>query len=181
MNDKVLNLLKIDGLDFTTPICRGSISLAVARILACLRPERMNQRSRQLVGLKSKRARFALVCNAAFGVDQIDAIRPAGIGSFGRIAKLVEHGRKLDTEFPHASPSDKRAIFLSFRASKNNLVFYIALHLPNVAGMRFANVDNQERDPPAILLVELIEGGNLPPKGRSGVAPEYQNNRLFLV
>ena len=141
----------------------------------------MNQRYRQLVRLKSKRARSALVSNAALRVDQVNAIRPARIGLFGRIAKLVEHGRKLDTEFPHAGPSDECAIFFSFRARKNNLVFDIALRLPDVAGMRFGNVDNQESNAPAILLVEFIEGRNLPPERWSGVAPEYQDHRLPLV
>jgi hypothetical protein len=38
--------------------------------------------------------------------------------------------------------------------------------------MRFGNVDHQKSNPPAILLVELIEDRNLPPKWRSGVAAE---------
>jgi hypothetical protein len=91
---------------------------------------------------------------------------------FRRVAELVEHGGKLYTKFPHASPSDERAISFSFRARKDNLVFDVALHLPNVAGMRFGNVDHQKSNPPAILLVELIEDRNLPPKWRSGVAAE---------
>lgn len=153
----------------------------VARLLASPHPQRMNQCGCQLVRLKSKRARLALVSNAALRVDQVNAIRPARICLFGRIAKLVEHGRKLDTKFPHASSSDERAIFFGFWARENDLVFDIALHLPNVAGMRFGNVDNQKSNPPAILLVEFIEGRNLPPKRRSRVAAEYQNHRLLLV
>jgi hypothetical protein len=47
--------------------------------------------------------------------------------------------------------------------------------------MRFGNVDNQESNPLAILLVELIEGRNLPPERRSSVAAEYQNHGLLLV
>jgi hypothetical protein len=133
----------------------------------------MNQCFRQLLRFKSKRPGSTLVSNAALRVDQVDAIRPPRIGLFGRIAKFVEHGRKLDTEFPHASPSDEGAIFFGFRAGKNHLVFDIALHLPNVAGMRFGNVDDQESNPPAILFVEFIEGRNLPPEGRSSIAAEY--------
>jgi hypothetical protein len=47
--------------------------------------------------------------------------------------------------------------------------------------MRFGNVNNKESNATAILLVKLIEGRNLPPERRSGVAPEYQNHRLPLV
>lgn len=54
-------------------------------------------------------------------------------------------------------------------------------NLPNVAGMRFGNVNNQESNTPAILFVELIEGRNLPPERRSSVAAEYQNCGLPLA
>jgi hypothetical protein len=42
--------------------------------------------------------------------------------------------------------------------------------------MRFRNVDNQKRDLISVLPVELVEGGNLPPEGRSGVTSEYENH-----
>jgi hypothetical protein len=42
------------------------------------------------------------------------------------------------------------------------------------------NVYHQERDLLSILLIELVEGRNLPPKRRSSVASEYQDNRLSL-
>jgi hypothetical protein len=41
--------------------------------------------------------------------------------------------------------------------------------------MRFRNVDNQKRDLISVLLVELVEGGNLPPEGRSGVTSEDEH------
>jgi hypothetical protein len=42
--------------------------------------------------------------------------------------------------------------------------------------MRFRNVDNQKRDLISVLPVELVEGGNLPPEGRSGVTSEDENH-----
>jgi hypothetical protein len=47
--------------------------------------------------------------------------------------------------------------------------------------MRFDNIDNQKGNAPAILLVKLIEGRNLPPEWRSRVAAEYQNHGLLLA
>jgi hypothetical protein len=114
-------------------------------------------------------------------VDQIEPVRPARVCPLRGIAKLVEHGRKFDPKFPHASPGNEFSFFFSLRTRKNNLVFDIALGLPNVAGMGFGNIDNEERNAPAILLVELIEGRNLPPERRSRVAAEYQNYGLLLV
>jgi hypothetical protein len=42
--------------------------------------------------------------------------------------------------------------------------------------MRFRNVNNQKRDLISVLLVELVEGGNLSPEGRSGVTSEDENH-----
>jgi hypothetical protein len=46
--------------------------------------------------------------------------------------------------------------------------------------MRLGDVDDEEADLVRILIVELVEGGNLPPKGRSGVAAEDENDGLML-
>jgi len=47
--------------------------------------------------------------------------------------------------------------------------------------MSFRNVNRQEAHPIAILFVKLVQGGNLPPEGRSSVAAEDEHNRLSLV
>jgi hypothetical protein len=44
--------------------------------------------------------------------------------------------------------------------------------------MRFKDVNSIEADFVAILFGELVQGGNLPPKRRSGIAPEYQDDGL---
>jgi hypothetical protein len=46
------------------------------------------------------------------------------------------------------------------------------LHLPDIARMRFRDVHDQKSDFVLVLLVELIESGDLPPEGRSGVTAE---------
>jgi len=143
--------------------------------------QRLRQRCSQLVRLKSKRPRPALVCNPALRVDQVNAVGPAGISLLRRVAEFIEHGRKLYPKLAHAGPGDEGSIILSFRAGKNNVVFDVALHLPNVAGMSFGNVNDQESDAAAILLVELIERGNLPPERRSSIAAKHQHHGLPLV
>jgi hypothetical protein len=60
------------------------------------------------------------------------------------------------------------------------LLFNIALHLPDVAGMRLGDVDDQERDLISVLVVELVEGRNLPPEGRSSIASKDKHNRAAL-
>jgi hypothetical protein len=46
--------------------------------------------------------------------------------------------------------------------------------------VRLGDVNHQECDLPSILLIELIEGRNLPPKRRSSVASENQDDWLSL-
>jgi hypothetical protein len=43
--------------------------------------------------------------------------------------------------------------------------------------MRFADVDDVEGRTIAILAIELVEGGNLPPERRSRVAAEHEDDR----
>jgi hypothetical protein len=46
--------------------------------------------------------------------------------------------------------------------------------------MRFRDVHHQESDLVPILLVKLIESGNLPPEWRSSIAAEDEHYRLTL-
>src|SRR6266478_7421172 len=132
----------------------------------------------QFLRLKSKRAGLALVSHASVGVDEVDPIGPAGVGALGCVTEFVEHGGKLDAQLAYArSGHDAPLLFIS-RTREDDLVFDVALHLPYVAGMGFQNVDNQERHAVAILFVESVESGNLPPERRSGVTAEYEHHRL---
>jgi len=134
----------------------------------------------QLVRFKAEGSGLALVCHAAGGVDQVKPIRPAGVRLFGRVAEFIEHGGDLYPQFPHACSGDECAFLFAFWAGKNNIVFDIALHLPNIARVCLGDVDDQECDSPGVLLVELVKGRNLPPERWSSVASEYEDDRLSL-
>jgi hypothetical protein len=45
--------------------------------------------------------------------------------------------------------------------------------------MGFLNVDDEKGDPAAVLVVELVESGNLPPERRSGVTAKDKYHRLL--
>jgi hypothetical protein len=40
------------------------------------------------------------------------------------------------------------------------------------------NIDHEEFRPVLVLPIKLVEGGNLPPEGRSGVTAEDEHDRL---
>ena len=46
--------------------------------------------------------------------------------------------------------------------------------------MRLGDVDHKKRHAVAILLVQLVEGGHLPPERRSSVAAENEHDRASL-
>ena len=138
------------------------------------------QRSLQFTGLEAKGTGLAFVSHAAGGIDQVKAIGPCGISLFGGVAELIEHGGHLNAQLAHAGAGYGGAFFFAPGTGKDHLIFDVALHLPNVAGMRFGDVDNQKRNLAAVLAVELVEGGNLPPERRSSIAPENEHDRLML-
>jgi hypothetical protein len=47
--------------------------------------------------------------------------------------------------------------------------------------MRFGDIYDQEGDAISVLLIKLVEGGSLPPEGRSSVTSKHQHDRLSLV
>jgi len=128
--------------------------------------------------MESKRSRLTLEGYLPLGVDQIQTVGPAGVGYFGRVFESVDHGRKLDPQLAHTRSRHKCALFLVLGTGEDHFVLDVALHLPYVAGMRFQDVNRVERDLASILLVEFVEGRNLPPEGRSSIAPEDQHHRL---
>jgi hypothetical protein len=47
--------------------------------------------------------------------------------------------------------------------------------------MGFGDVNHKEGNATSVLLIELVEGGSLPPKWGSGVAAEHEDHRLLPV
>lgn len=137
------------------------------------------QRRSKFVGLETERARLALVHDTAAGVDEVHAIWPAGVGALGHVVEAVEHRWKLDPQLAHASSSDQRAFFLRLRAGEDDLIADVRFHLPDIAGMRLENIDGKESHAVVILVVELVERGNLPAKRWSSIAAKDQDDRLL--
>lgn len=134
----------------------------------------------QLFRVESEGTGLAFVRHAAGGVDQIKSIWPRRVCLLGGVAKFVEHGGNVDSQLAHTRAGDETAFVFTPRAGEDDVVLNIALHLPDIARMRLGDVDHQERDLLSVLLIELVEGRNLPPKRRSSVASKYEHHRLSL-
>ena len=71
-----------------------------------------------------------------------------------------------------------RALVLVFGVGEEHFLAQIDWQLPAICRVRLLDIDDEEIDLIAVLAVELIEGGNLPPKGRSSIAPEDEHHGL---
>jgi hypothetical protein len=109
-------------------------------------------RGRQIRRMKAKGARLALVQNAASRSDQIHAIGPAGVGRLDAIVEAIDHGGKLDSQFPNTGARDRISLGFVLRTGEEHAVVDVGLHFPDVGGMRFKNVDRVERNLILILL-----------------------------
>ena len=134
----------------------------------------------QFFRFEAERAGFALVGDSPAGVDQVDTVGPSRVLAFGRIAEFVQHRGKFYSQLSYASARNGTSFFFILGAGEDHLIFYVALHLPDVAGVRFRDVHHQKCDLAAVLLVEFVEGGDLPPERRSGVASKDQHHGLSL-
>ena len=138
------------------------------------------QRFFQLFGVEAEGPRFALVRHVAAGVDQVKSVRPCRVRLLRGVTEFVQHGGDVDSQLADTGAGDETALFFAPRTREDDIVLNIALHLPDVAGVRLGNVNHQERDLLSVLLIELVEGRNLPPKRRSSVASKYEHHRLSL-
>jgi len=132
----------------------------------------------QILRVKAEWSGLALVEDAPALPDQVKSIGPAGISRLDPIVESVNQRGKSDAQLTHACAGNRGSLRLVLRAFEENAIFYVGLHLPHIGGMRLKDVNGVEADLVAILLGELVQGGNLPPKWRSGVASEDQHNWL---
>src|SRR3954447_1104698 len=126
--------------------------------------------------MESKRARFALVNNLSITIYQVQAIRPTGVSLFRNIVEAIDHGRELDAQFPHATVGHVDALVQVLGAREYDFILHISLHLPDIAGVSFQDVNRVERDVVTVFLIQLVKGRNLPPKRRSSVAAEDEHD-----
>ena len=71
-----------------------------------------------------------------------------------------------------------RTLVFVFGVGEEHLLAQVDGELPAVSGVSLLDVDDEEIDLIAVLAVELVESGNLPPEGRSSVAAEHQHDGL---
>ncbi len=128
--------------------------------------------------MKAEWTRLALVKYATTSSDQIKTVGPTRISRFDTVVETVDECGEFDTQLADAGPGDIGALDLVLWAAEEYVIAHIGLHLPHVGGVRLEDVHRVKSNLALILLGELVQGGNLPPKRRSGVTAEDQDHRL---
>ena len=131
--------------------------------------------------MEAEWARPALVCYTPVAVDYIKPIGPAGVGGFSGVPDVIDEGRNLDVQIPDARARYSFALLQALRICEYDVLADIRFHLPEIAGVGFLDVNDIERRPILVLLVQPVERGNLPAKGRSGIAAEDKDHRFCAV
>jgi hypothetical protein len=137
-------------------------------------------RGREILGMKTERARFALVKYTPIRRDQVKAIRPTSIRRLHLVIEAIDQRRKLDSELTYASSRNRCPLGLILGTCKQHSILDIRLHLPNVRGMCLEDINRVERNSVFVLIGQLVQSGNLPPEWRSCVAAKYQHHRFRL-
>ena len=127
--------------------------------------------------METKRSWLAFVEHTTSGRDQIHAIRPTRIGGLQAVIKTIDNRWKFNAELSNACIGDGSTFCFISRATKQYFIAHVGLHLPYICGVSLENVYSIEVNFALILLGKLVQGGNLPPKWRSGVAAKNQHNR----
>ncbi len=133
------------------------------------------------LGLEAVRSRPAFVGDAPLEVDHVEAIRPSSVGRLCCVLEVVYNGGERNLKMPdaglgHFSPFEEVG-----RRGNKDFVLQVRRGLPGVRSVGFQDIDNEKRRPVLIGLVDLREGGNLPPEGWSGVTAEYQDHGLVSL
>jgi hypothetical protein len=129
--------------------------------------------------MKAEGPGLALVHNSTICPDQVKPVRPACVRSLNLIVKAIDHCGKFDAEFSHASAGDRSAFGLVLGTGEEHLIADITLHLPHIRWVGLKNVNRVKVRLAFVLLRQFVQGGNLPPEGRSSIAAEDQHHWSF--
>src|SRR5215472_1469040 len=127
--------------------------------------------------MEAEGAGLTFVDDAAVAPDQIQAVRPAGVGFLYAIVDAVDQRGETNAQFPDTTLCHAGALALAARIPEQHALADVALHLPEVGRVRLADIYGVKRDLIAKLVIQLVERGNLPAEWRSSIAAENQHNR----
>ncbi len=131
------------------------------------------------LGIVLERAIAALVGNLAVFIDDVEPLRPRGVGVVGSVGHFIDTERHRILEALGEIIGNGHAVveILGLHVANVVLIFSIGFHAPLVEGMSFANVDGEEIDVILVVVIELNDVANLAAKRRSSETAKDQDQR----
>ena len=129
----------------------------------------------QTVRLEPERPGRTLERNPTLPINEVQPIWPSRISGFHRIANVVNQRGNMNPQLPYATFCDRAPLHKRLGIGEQHVLANVDRHLPGIARVRLTNVDDEKRDAIFVLVVQTVERGNLPAKGRSSVAAEDQH------
>jgi hypothetical protein len=128
------------------------------------------------IRMKAVRTGARLVGDPAITADHKKPIWPPSVGALRGVVKGVDYRRKFDPQFHDAHLSHLAAFLKILWTRKDHVIVQIVGVLPDVARVRLADIYHVEGGAIFVLLVQTVEGSNLPPEWRSCVASEDEHD-----
>ena len=110
-------------------------------------------------------------------VDDVNALRPRGVGVVGSVAHVIDPEGQRKLESFGEIIRDGHALFQRFWLHITDVIRHVGFHLPFVGGMRFAHVNGQEIGVIFVVVINLNDVANLAAERWSGETAEHQNQR----
>ena len=119
--------------------------------------------------------------NAPVCSDQVEAIWPTRVGALDPVVDAVHERGHFDRELHYTGLRRFHALVGRLRGREQDAIGDVGRNLPQIDRMRLLDVDDEERDPIAVLRIKTIELGNSRAKRRSSVAAEDEDDRLLTI
>jgi hypothetical protein len=96
----------------------------------------------QVGRLEAEWSRLALIGDASVCINEIEAVGPSCVSTFGGVPELVEHGGKFDSKFADARACKEGPFLVVLGTGEDKVLFDVVLRLPDIARMSFKNINN---------------------------------------
>ena len=130
-------------------------------------------------GMVVERSKSATVHNHARFIDDVNALGPSAICEVRGLLHVIHADRQREVEALDEIVGDRHSLDKRLRLGVTNALVHVALHLPFVLRMCFANIDGQKVCLRFVIVVKIYEVAYLAPEWRSGITSKNENQRAL--
>jgi hypothetical protein len=130
-----------------------------------------------LLRMVVKRSESSTIHNRPRFIDDVNALGPSAVSQVRRLMHVIYTNGQGKVEPQYEIVGDRYSLNQRLRLRVTNAFIYVALHLPFVLRMRFANINGQKVGLSLVVVVQTDEVAYLAPEWRSGIASKDEDER----